>query len=440
MNIVQLIEKKKRGEAFTPDEIASFVSSFASDEMPDYQMAAMLMAIWFRGMEPAETSALTKAMLESGDQLVFEDLPGPTADKHSTGGVGDKVSLLLAPLAAACGLYVPMLSGRGLGHTGGTLDKLEAIPGYRIHVENSEFVSLVRDHGCAIVGQSPRIAPADGRIYALRDVTGTVDSVPLITASIMSKKLAAGPRTVIIDLKVGSGAFMQDMESARELAKSLVRVGGDHGRRMSVIFSDMSQPLGVAVGHANETVEAFAALRPDGRDAAPDDLVRLTEDLVAQMLIVSGLQPDRAAALSRIDEAWRGGAAFEKMREWVEAQDGRLDCDRDDFGLDLAPRVLPVEAPADGYLSGIACREFGLVLGEINGARRRVEDALDLSAGVDFLAGVGDPVRKGDPLAWIRSRDEARAGAAARRLIGALEFSDSPPARPELVIDRYPKR
>ncbi len=273
-------------------------------------MAACLMAIWFRGLDVAETIALTDAMLRSGQQLDLGGLPAPTADKHSTGGVGDKVSLLLAPLAAACGLCVPMLSGRGLGHTGGTLDKLAAVPGYRTDLDNATFLRIVGETGCAIIGQGPAIAPADGRIYALRDVTATVDCVPLITASILSKKLAAGPAAIVIDLKTGSGAFMTDLAAARALARALIDVAGHWGRRVAVVFSDMSQPLGVAVGHAVEAVEAFAALRPGGRRSAPADLVALTEDLVAEMLLLSRLDADaRGGPGARArGVGWRRGA------------------------------------------------------------------------------------------------------------------------------------
>jgi pyrimidine-nucleoside phosphorylase len=325
MNILEIIEAKKQGLELSAEQVRFAVDGFTADEFPVYQMSAFLMAVWFRGMTPDETAALTGAMLESGEQLDTGRLSGPTADKHSTGGVGDKVSLLLAPLAAACGLKVPMLSGRGLGHTGGTLDKLEAIPGYRIHMDNAGFLDTVEKVGCAIIGQSGSIAPADGRIYALRDVTATVDCVPLITGSIMSKKLAAGPRTIIIDLKTGSGAFMRGLDQARQLAEALVQTGRRYGRSMSVVFSDMDQPLGVAVGHAHETIEALAALRPDGRSKAPGDLVDLTVDLTAEMVRVAGLRPDREQSYRLVEEVWDSGRAFTVMQQWVTAQGGRLE-------------------------------------------------------------------------------------------------------------------
>ncbi len=436
MNILEIIEAKKVGRALTEQEIGFVVDGFTGEAFASYQMAAFLMAVWFRGMNEAETAALTGAMLRSGDELDTSGFAEPTADKHSTGGVGDKVSLLLAPLAAACGLRVPMLSGRGLGHTGGTLDKLEAIPGYRIHMDNDEFLGIVARAGCAIIGQSGSIAPADGRIYALRDVTGTVDCVPLITASIMSKKLAAGPGTIIIDLKTGSGAFMSDLARARELAGALVTVGRLYGRRMAVVFSDMDQPLGTAVGHANETIEAFAALRPDGRRQGPADLVALTEELVAEMVRVAGLAADRATALAAVRAAWDSGRAFDVLLGWIKAQDGRLDPDREDFGLEVAPLALELEAPGDGWLESMDCRQVGLSLADLGGARRKVEDPLDLTAGIDFLPAIGDRINRGDVLARVYSHDRQRAAACAGRILDAVKIgAEAVPAR-DLIIDR----
>ncbi len=436
MNVLDIIEAKKRGRELDEAQISDLVAGFTAKDVPEYQMAAFLMAVWFRGMTPAEIAALTGAMLRSGDQLDTSSLSGPSADKHSTGGVGDKVSLLLAPLAAACGLKVPMLSGRGLGHTGGTLDKLEAIPGYDIRLGNTAFLDVVEKVGCAIIGQGPAIAPADGRIYALRDVTGTVDCVPLITASIMSKKLAAGPRTIVIDLKTGSGAFMRDLENARALATALVAVGRSYGRNMAVLFSDMNQPLGVAIGHANETLEAFKALRPGGRASAPQDLVRLTEELTADMVRVSGLAPTPEAALARVRQAWDDGSALAVLLAWVSAQGGRLDPGRDDFGLDCAPAAADLVAPCDGWLASVDCRQVGLALADLGAARRKVEDALDLSAGVDWLTRVGRQVRRGEPLARVFTRDAARAQAAVARLGSALVIGPEPVAELPLILGR----
>jgi pyrimidine-nucleoside phosphorylase len=437
LNILEIIEAKKQGRELTLPQIEFVVNGFTAEAFADYQMSAFLMAVWFQGMTPTETASLTGAMLHSGEELDTSAMSAPTADKHSTGGVGDKVSLVLAPLAAACGLKVPMLSGRGLGHTGGTLDKLEAIPGYRIHMGNDEFLDLTENVGCAIIGQSGSIAPADGRIYALRDVTATVDCVPLITASIMSKKLAAGPETIIIDLKTGSGAFMDELARARELAVALVAVGRLYGRRMSVVFSDMDQPLGRAVGHANETIEAFAALRPGGLDSAPADLVGLTEDLVAEMVRVAGLESDREAAVGRVREAWASGQAFSRMLNWIEAQNGILDPDKDDFGLAVAPLSFELEAPRDGWLARVNCRQVGLSLADLGGARLTVDDPLDLTAGIDFLPQVGDKFSKGDVLAKIFCSDRKKAATAANRIFTALTISETPVPKNDLILDRH---
>ncbi len=435
--VLEIIEAKKQGRRLDPAQIACLVDGFTADTVPAYQMAAFLMAVWFRGLDADETVALTEAMLKSGEQLVVDDLGGPTADKHSTGGVGDKVSLLLAPLAAACGLRVPMLSGRGLGHTGGTLDKLEAIPNYNIRMGNDEFLKVVREVGCAIVGQSAGIAPADGRIYALRDVTATVDCVPLITASIMSKKLAAGPETIVIDLKTGTGAFMTDLDRARQLATALVAVGRRWGRRMAVVFSDMSQPLGVAVGHASETREAFTALRPGGRAAAPADLVALTETLTAAMVQTAGLEATGDAALARVRAAWDDGSAWVTLQAWVTAQGGRLAWDAEDLGLEVAPVAATVTAPRAGWLRVRDCREFGLALADLGGARRRVEDAVDLRAGLAWLARNGAAVAAGQPLVAVHADDPARAAVAVARLTATCEILDQPWTAPPLVLDRF---
>ncbi len=436
MNILEIIEAKKKGKELTPEQVRFVVDGFTAEDFPVYQMSAFLMTVWFNGMSTAETAALTGAMLESGEQLDTSKLSGPSADKHSTGGVGDKVSLLLAPLAAECGLKVPMLSGRGLGHTGGTLDKLEAIPGYRIHMDNDEFLAITEKVGCAIIGQSGSIAPADGRIYSLRDVSATVDCVPLITASIMSKKLAAGPQTIVIDLKTGSGAFMTNLEQARQLASALVETGQHYGRKMSVVFSDMDQPLGKAIGHANETIEAFAALRPGHRQTAPQDLVVLTEDLVAEMVRVAGICPDRATSLSLVREAWDSGRAFERMVLWVETQGGRLDIDSPDFGLETAALALELKASGAGWLAGVNSRDVGLALADMGGARRKVDDPLDLTCGIDFLPQVGDKISKGQVLARIFCADTAAAQVASERIFSALEFSDIEVAANSIILDR----
>ncbi len=438
MDVRELIETKKQGRALASDEIEWLVRGFTGDQVPRYQMAAFLMAVFFRGMTADETAAFTDSMLRSGARLDTSDLGGPTADKHSTGGVGDKVSLLLAPLAAACGLRVPMLSGRGLGHTGGTLDKLAAIPGYRIHLDNDEFLAIVRQCGCAIVGQSGDIAPADGRIYALRDVTATVDCVPLITASIMSKKLAAGPETIVIDLKCGSGAFMTDLERARELAQALLAVGRAYARRMAVRYTDMSQPLGVAVGHASETREALAALRADGRRQAPADLVQLTEELTAAMLLAAGQAVDRETALATVRRVWDEGSAWRVARQWITAQGGRLQWDRDDLGLAIAPVGGELAAPRQGWLEVADCRAVGLALADLGGARLRVDDAIDHAVGIDWLVRTGERVQRGQPLALLRAGAGERLQAARQRLAAAVRIHDDQVPPRELVLGAMP--
>lgn len=436
MDFQEIIALKQRGKALTADQIGWLVDGFATDRLPAYQMAAFLMATWFQGMNAAETVALTGSMLHSGAVLDLGSLSGPTADKHSTGGVGDKVSLLLAPLAAACGIQVPMLSGRGLGHTGGTLDKLEAIPGYQILLPNQRFVEVVAEVGCAIVGQSEDIAPADGKIYALRDVTGTVDCIPLITASILSKKIAAGPASLVIDLKTGSGAFMDDMQRAHDLARALVDTAAHWERPLSVVFSDMSQPLGCAVGHASETIEAFAALRPAGRSQAPPDLVELTTELVVEMILLTGACSEAANARDLVRAAWDSGKAFNCLQRWVTAQGGRLELERDDFGLTVAPVAAEVTADRVGHVNEVRCREIGYSLADLGGARRRVDTDIDLTAGIDFLVRIGDPVLPGQPLARIHCRDADRAAVARRRLAAAVTISESPAPAVPLIRDR----
>jgi pyrimidine-nucleoside phosphorylase len=437
LDIVKLIEQKKNKQELAQEDIKELIDGFTAGTVPDYQMSAFLMATWFNGMASNEITALTASMIASGEELDTTGLGCFSADKHSTGGVGDNVSLLLAPLAAACGLKVPMLSGRGLGHTGGTLDKLEAIPGYRIDMCNEEFLSITNKVGCAIIGQNKDIAPADGKIYAMRDVTGTVDCVPLITASIMSKKLAAGPKTIVIDLKVGSGAFMTSIDDARELAKSLVRVGELWNRNMSVIFSDMSQPLGQAVGHANETIEAFAALRPEGLENAPSDLVDLTIALVVSMLTTSGKcsNPDEAEKLVR--DVWSQGKAFSKMIEWVEAQGGKINPEKPDFGIDVAPELLTVNSDKAGFVKNMDCRSIGLALRPLGGARSSVDDKLDLTTGIEFLVSVGQEITKGQEIAVIKGNDKAAGQEASRMILDAIEISEDSVAAQNLIIDRF---
>ena len=344
LSVPLLIARKRDGEELSPEQIRALVDGYARGRVPDYQMAAFAMAVYFRGMSPAETAAMTLAMRDSGKVLDLSEVDGPKVDKHSTGGVGDKVSLALAPLAVACGLKVPMISGRGLGHTGGTLDKLEAIPGFRVDLSPARFVSLVRKVGCALGGQTERLAPADRRLYALRDVTATVESVPLITSSILSKKLAEGIEALVLDVKVGRGAFMKDLPSARRLARSIVRVGAEAGLPVVALLTDMDVPLGRAVGNAVETAEAFELLAGGG----PEDLREVTFALTGEMLRLAGLARTAAQARRMLEHAVETGAALQAMERIVAAQGGDARCVREPSRLPRAKVVRPVPAPRPG--------------------------------------------------------------------------------------------
>lgn len=424
----ELIDAKKRGRTHSPADIAALVSAITDGSIPDYQLSAWLMAVWHRGLDGDETHALTIAMRDSGDCLDLSGIRGPTADKHSTGGVGDKISLLLAPLAAAVGLYVPMLSGRGLGHTGGTLDKLTAIEGYRVDLSPAEMLSVVEQVGCSIIGQTGRIAPADRRLYALRDVTATVDCIPLIVSSIMSKKLAAGPEHLVIDLKCGNGAFMRDLDQARDLAHALIDVGRREGRKMSALITDMGQPLGEAVGHALEVEESLAGLRGEG----PPSTRVLTIELVAEMLrLAKGgeLEAARATVTRALDE----GRALERFVAMVEAHHGRLDPQRP--ALDIAPEHAPLCADRDGVVTEFATEEFGWAVVDLGGGRRRHDDTIDLGVGLRVPVRRGDHVRAGDPLVRIHARDAASADVARERLRRALVLGDHDCAAGDLVIE-----
>jgi pyrimidine-nucleoside phosphorylase len=423
-----LIDQKKRGRAHSPAQIAALVRAITDGSIPDYQLSAWLMAVWHRGLDAEETHALTVAMRDSGDRLDLSRLPGPTADKHSTGGVGDKISLLLAPLAAAVGLYVPMLSGRGLGHTGGTLDKLTAIDGYRVDLSPDEMLEVVERVGCSIIGQTARIAPADRRLYALRDVTATVDCIPLIVSSIMSKKLAAGPQHLVIDLKCGSGAFMRDRDQARALALALLDVGRREGRSMSALLTDMGQPLGETVGHALEVEEALTGLRGEG----PASTRELTVALVSEMLRLAqgGTHDDAHAVVVRaLDE----GRALERFVAMVEAHGGRVDPERP--RLDIAEERAPLLAEREGFVFEFATEEFGWAVMDLGGGRRRHDDTIDLGVGLRVQVRRGDRVRAGDALVRIHARDDERARAARERLRRAVRIADAAPDPVDLILE-----
>jgi pyrimidine-nucleoside phosphorylase len=429
----ELIHRKRDGETLPPEAIAALVDGFTRGEVPDYQMAAFCMAVFFRGMDDVETVALTRAMLHSGDVLDLSDIPGAKVDKHSTGGVGDKVSLPLAPLAAACGVKVPMISGRGLGHTGGTLDKLEAIPGFRVDLPVERFRELVASVGACLIGQTARLAPADRKLYALRDVTATVESIPLIAGSIMSKKLAEGIDGLVLDVKVGSGAFMKRPDDARTLARTLAGIGRGMGKQVTALLTNMDQPLGRAVGNALEVVESVELLEGGG----PADLRECTVELTAEMLLLAKVATDLPAARRAVEAAIADGRGLRKLEEIVEAQGGDPRALRDRARLPRAPRTLEVPAPASGFVAAIDTEAIGLAAVALGAGRARVEDRIDPAVGILVHRKLGDRVEKGEPLATIHhgERGEAPDRVAARLAVAWRVGAEAvPPVK--LVLER----
>ena len=423
--LVELIRTKRDGGALDGDDIRAFIAAYSRDELPDYQVAALLMAVYFRGLDPDELGAWTDAMLRSGDVLDLGHIPGAKVDKHSTGGVGDKISLPLAPIVAACGLSVPMVSGRGLGHTGGTLDKLESIPGFRTDLSVDRFVQQVADIGVALIGQTAEITPADKRMYALRDVTGTVPSIPLIASSIMSKKLAEGIDALVLDVKVGSGAFMTTEADARVLAETMVAVGERMGKRVVALLTDMNQPLGQAVGNALEVRESIDVLRGGG----PADIRALTSSLARTMLELGGADPDDAQRV--VDD----GRALAKFREIVDAQGGDVAAIDDPDRLPTAAHVEPFEADRRGYIEAIDTRAVGVAAGCLGAGRATLDDIIDPGVGLMVRARLGDAVEPGQPLLHIHHN--GRGTAEARELLRAAYTIGEAPTKPgPLVIGR----
>ena len=429
MHMTDLIEKKKRGGELTEEELLFIVNGYTAGNIPDYQMAALLMAIRFQGMTVPETTALTLAMAHSGEMVDLSALGPHTADKHSTGGVGDKTSLVLCPMVAACGGKMAKMSGRGLGHTGGTIDKLESFPGFYTVMGPERFLEIADKVGFVIAGQTSNLAPADKKMYALRDVTATVDSIPLIVSSIMSKKLAAGAKTIVLDVKTGSGAFMEREEDAFTLASEMVNVGREAGRNMAAVVTDMDQPLGFAVGNALEVKEAIAVLR--GEDVP--DLRELCLVLGSQILTRSGLAPEEAAARAALENAIESGAALRKLAEMVAAQGGDPAAVYDTSLLPAAPVRRTVCAPRDGYITAMEARDIGLVSMHLGGGRATKEDVIDLSVGVVLRAKVGAFVRAGEPLAEIHAAGEDAAAEAEKELLRCYTFGDEMPNRPPFI-------
>jgi pyrimidine-nucleoside phosphorylase len=420
----ELIQRKRDGEELAADEITELVLGYVRGEVPDYQMSAFCMAVYFRGLSPAETFALTESMIRSGETIDLAAAIGrKVVDKHSTGGVGDKTSLAVGPIVAACGVPFGKMSGRGLGHTGGTLDKLESIPGFRIELTTDEFVGQVRDVGLAIIGQTADLVPADKLLYGLRDVTATVDNVSLIASSIMSKKIAGGADAIVLDVKVGDGAFMKTLEDARTLAEAMLELGRRAGREVVCVLTDMDQPLGEAVGNALEIREAIATVRGNG----PADFSELVLASCAHLLALSDLGVDEAAGRERAEQAVADGSALAVYERWITAQGGNPD----EAALPTAPVVRPVPADAVGFVAAIGAVDVGLAALRLGAGRRTKDETIDHAVGVRCLVKRGDRVEAGEPLAEVHARDEesAERGVADVRAAYTLA-SEAPPKRP----------
>ncbi|MGZ8377088.1 MAG: thymidine phosphorylase [Gemmatirosa sp.] len=432
MIVLPLIERKRDGGRIAPDEWRALADAYAADAVPDYQMAALLMAIYFRGLDREETRALTDAMLRSGATLRLDHLRMGRVDKHSTGGVGDKVSLVLAPLVAALGVAVPMMSGRGLGYTGGTLDKLESIPGFRTDLSLDAAARQVEHLGCALIGQTGEIAPADRKMYALRDVTGTVEAIPLISASIMSKKLAEGLTGLVLDVKRGSGAFLPELDRGLELARTMIALGADHGCPTVALLTAMDRPLGRACGNALEVEESVLALRGEG----PDDLMTVTYALGAEMLLLGGAYATRDEAQAAMRAAIADGRAARKFEEIIEAQGGNPGVVADPAVLPQAPHSAVWHAPRDGVVAQVEPRAIGKGIITLGGGRRTVADVVDPAVGFVITARPGDAVTAGQPLATVHARDAAGLAAGAQALAAAIRIADDAPAPLPLVSHR----
>jgi pyrimidine-nucleoside phosphorylase len=427
MGTVDILRKKRDGHRLETSEIDAFVRGVTDGSWSDYQVSALLMAIFLRGMDAAETAHLTRAMVDSGQRLDFSDLPGPKVDKHSTGGVGDKTSLILAPLVAACGVYVPMMSGRGLGHTGGTLDKLEAMAGFRVHMPLAEMRRILREVGCVMIGATAEIAPADKKLYALRDVTATVESIPLITASILSKKIAEGIDGLVMDVKSGNGAFMKDLAGSRALAKSIVANGIANGVRTEAMITDMIAPLGTAIGNALEVKECIALLKNEAGDR---DLRSLTLALAERMVALAGKSEPRKL----VEEAWSSGKALEKFRQMVASQGADPRVVDDPNLLPAAPRQHLLRAETAGWVKSVEALALGQACMRIGAGRTRVEDVIDPAVGAIVRVKPGTQVGQGDVLAEIHYRDEERLGQALAEFRSAFAISPSETSAPASLI------
>jgi pyrimidine-nucleoside phosphorylase/thymidine phosphorylase len=428
---VDVIQKKRDGAELSQGEIEFFIRGYARGDVPDYQASALTMAVFLKGMTPAETVALTEAMMRTGEVLDLSELPGPRVDKHSTGGVGDKTSPVLAPLAAACGVFVPMISGRGLGHTGGTLDKLESIPGFDVRLSLARFRSVLRECGLGLIGQTPEIAPADRKLYALRDVTATVESLPLISASIMSKKMAEGIDALVLDVKCGDGAFLRSREEASALAQTMLGIGRGMGKKVAALITDMEQPLGRAVGNALEVAECIETLKGRG----PKDLESLSIELAAWMLQLAGVAPSLDAARGKVRAALASGAGLERLRRVVELQGGNPRVCDDPSLLPQSAETVVVRSERDGRVARLAARAIGHAGMLLGGGRETLDSKIDAAVGFVFHKKVGDPVAIGEPIVTVHLGPTSRRDAALARLREAIVVSAEAPARGPLVLD-----
>jgi pyrimidine-nucleoside phosphorylase len=430
IHAAELIQRKRDGAELSGEELAALILAYARDGVPDYQMAAFCMAVYFRGLTPAETYALTDAMVASGETIDLSGLGRKVVDKHSTGGVGDKASIVIGPIVAACGVPFAKMSGRGLGHTGGTLDKLESIPGFRIELGSEEFIRQVQEIGLAIVGQTADLVPADKKLYALRDVTATVDIIPLIASSIMSKKIAGGADAIVLDVKVGDGAFMKTLDEARDLARTMVELGRLAGREVVCELTDMDQPLGHAVGNALELHEALDTLEGLG----PPDVTELAVGASAHLLALSDLGVDADEGRRRAEAAVESGGARELYDRWVRAQDG----DPRRESLPRAAVIRPVPASSSGFVETIAATDVGLAAMHLGAGRASKEDTIDHAVGVRCLAKRGDRVEPGQPLAEVHARDEESASSAVAAVEACYRIGNDEPERKPIVLDTLP--
>ena len=430
MRMYDIILKKRANLPLTDEEIRFVIDGYVKGEIPDYQVSALLMTIVFNGMNARELGTLTLAMAQSGNMVDLSNIDGITVDKHSTGGVGDKTTLIIAPLVAACGGKVAKMSGRGLGHTGGTIDKMESIPNLKVSLEQDAFINQVNKIGLAVIGQSEGLAPADKKLYALRDVTGTVDSIPLIASSVMSKKLASGAQAILLDVKVGSGAFMKNIEDARELAKAMVDIGKENGRSVKAILTDMDRPLGHAIGNALEIREVIDTLKGHG----PEDLTHECIIMAAHMLVLSHIC-DYETALSRVQEALDSGAALERLRMMIDAQDGDSRVIDDESLLAIGKFTYDVTAPQDGYITYMNTEQCGIA-SVMLGAGRTVKDGpIDYSAGIVMHKKTGDAVRMGERIATLYASDESLFTNAAQTYLAAITIGNTAPKVVDTILD-----